>query len=363
MPRIELHSEKAGETNSGNRYPKSLFFFLFTYLLLIAAPLSADGLEKLTFRAKIYDIETRGEEVFAVGFPGLIFYSKDQGKSFEALKAGTTDALFSIDLASDGGGAIVSRNGVVLTTNDGGKTWTIRQTGTKEHLFGVAVAPGGKIWAVGHFGVVMHSADGGKTFEQQKYDATLPPLPAGEVENPEDAAKYAAEAENEGSTEEARLLSVTFVNSQKGWITGEFGLVLYTEDGGTTWKRQRSNVGKLMFDIHASDDKNIIAVGSEGSLIETSDGGLHWKDQSLGFSEHLLAVTTIEKKCVAVGRDGVVVIRDKPGAAFVRVPMRVFGWVNAVGFRDAKVGFIGGGRGYLAKTTDGGATWVPLVAK
>jgi photosystem II stability/assembly factor-like uncharacterized protein len=341
----------------------SLALFLFAYLLPLAAPASADGLQKISFRSKIYDLAIRGDELWVAGFPGLMLNSKDRGASFEATNVGTDDALFAIDLSTDGGGAVVSRNGVVLTTADGGKSWTKRETGTKEHLFGVAVAPGGKIWAVGHFGTIVHSSDGGKSFKPQKYDAVMPSLPQGETESPEQAAKYAAEAENEGSIEEARLNAVDFVDAQRGWIAGEFGLVLYTEDGGATWKRQRSNVGKLLFAIHATDDKKAVAVGSEGTFIETADGGLHWKEIATGIEEHLLGVWPVGERCFAVGRDGVIAVRDKPEGAFKKIPIRFFGWISSVVFRDAKEGFIAGARGFFAKTTDGGATWKPLVGK
>jgi photosystem II stability/assembly factor-like uncharacterized protein len=363
MQQIELCCARARAKKLMELCAKSPVVFLFAYLLWISAPASADGLQKLSFRTKIFDLLIRGDEMFVTGFPGIGLHSKDKGASFEALDVGTDDAIFAIDVASDGTGAFVSRNGVVATTADGGKMWTKRETGTKEHLFSVAVAPGGKIWAVGHFGVIVHSGDGGKSFNIQKYDAVLPPLPKGETESPEEASKYAAEAENEGSVEEARLNAVTFADGQKGWIAGEFGLVLHTEDGGATWKRQRSNVGKLMFAIHAKDDKNLIAVGSEGIFIETLDGGVHWKEVATGVEEHLLGVWPVGERCFAVGRDGLIIVRDKPQDSFRRIPIKFFGWLGSVVFLNEKQGYIAGARGFFAKTVDGGATWAPLMAK
>lgn len=360
MQQIEKARAFARARKISNAGVLSAMSFLFAHLLLSASPVSADGLEKLSFRSKIYDLAMRGDELFVVGFPGIVLHSTDRGASFEALDLGTDDAIFAIDIASDGVGAVVSRNGVVITTNDGGKSWVKRETGTKEHLFSVAVAPGGKIWAVGHFGTIVHSADGGKSFKPQKYDITLPAVPDGTTMTAEQESKFAAEAENEGAAEEARLNSVTFVDAQKGWITGEFGMVLHTDDGGATWKRQRSDVGKLMFAIHAVNDKKVIAVGSEGTFIETDDGGLTWKQANLGVTEHLLSVWPVGNKCIVVGRDGVVMIRDNPQSVFKRIPNKVFGWIAAVFFRDGQEGFIAGGRGYFAKTTDGGATWKPV---
>ena len=40
------------------------------------------------------------------------------------------------------------------------------------------------------------------------------------------------------------LLAVKFVTPKKGWIAGEKGTILYTEDGGESWEAQESVLEK-----------------------------------------------------------------------------------------------------------------------
>lgn len=36
------------------------------------------------------------------------------------------------------------------------------------------------------------------------------------------------------------LLAVKFITPNKGWIVGQYGTILYTEDGGENWEAQES---------------------------------------------------------------------------------------------------------------------------
>jgi len=325
---------------------------------------SADGLDKISFRDRLFDIAIQGDEVFVVGFPGIMLRSTDRGENFTAIDVGMDDALFHIDVAPDGTGAVVGRAGFLMTTTDAGKSWTKQKTGAKEHLFSVAVIPGGEMWAAGHFGTIIHSADGGKSWKPQAYDATLPELPEGEeAKKVGDRYEITAEEENEGAIEEARLTSVAFADAKNGWITGEFGLVLHTDNGGESWKRQRSNVSLLLFAVHAIDKDKAVAVGTDGIIIETEDAGLHWNPVETGVSDHLLGISLFGNKMVVAGRDGVVLVREKPGDPIKRIWTGLYTWLGSVAMVDPSLGYVAGGRGYLLKTTDGGKTWKVLSGK
>ncbi|MBW1807662.1 MAG: hypothetical protein JRJ87_05660 [Deltaproteobacteria bacterium] len=320
-------------------------------ILLIGTVVAAGPLDEISHRDKLFDITVRGNDVFIVGYPGLLLHSADKGQNFEQLDPGTKDVLYAIDMTPDGQGVIVGRAGLVLTSPDGGKSWVRQKTGIKQSLFDVAITAGGKIWAVGHFGTVIHSADGGKSWQAQEYDAT-PPV----VEGDGHGGISSAEEENEGAAEEARLNSVAFADDQHGWIVGEFGLVLYTEDGGTSWKRQRSASGKLMFAVHAIDAQNVIASGCEGTYMTTSDGGLTWKAQKTNVPEHILGIWPQKDKTYLVGRDGLILVTSSTDS-FKHLPAGLYTWLNAVEFVDSNLGFAVGGRGHLLKTVDAGKTW------
>ncbi|MBN1654703.1 MAG: hypothetical protein JXA30_13110 [Deltaproteobacteria bacterium] len=345
------------------QYAIPLLLSILGHFFLSAAPVSADALEQISFRDRIFDLTVRNKELFVVGFPGIMLHSADQGETFSAIDVGMDDALFDIDIAPDGIGAVVGRAGLLMTTTDGGKTWKKQTTGAKEHLFSVSVISGGKIWAAGHFGTIIHSSDGGKTWTPQEYDATLPEAPEGDVKAESKRYEITAEDENEGAVEEARLNSVAFADAQNGWITGEFGLVLHTEDGGETWKRQRSNVSLLMFTIRAITKDKLVAVGSEGTYIETEDGGNHWNEIETGVTENLYSVSLLGNKCIVAGQWGLVLVRDDAKGSFTRVPTGLYSWLGSTAMIDSRVGFVAGGRGYLLKTSDGGMTWEKLSGR
>lgn len=364
---VSVYAQNRRKIKALCRDARTIVLCVFAYSLLVVASVSADAVElkDISFRDRLFDVEIQGNNVFVVGFPGIMLRSTDRGQSFSGVDVGTDDALFDIEIAPDGTGAVVGRTGFCMTTTDSGKTWTKQKTKAKEHLFSVAVVPGGNIWAVGHFGTIIHSTDGGKNWTPQEYDATLPELPEGEeaVKLGESRYEVTAEDENEGAIEEARLLSVAFADDKIGWITGEFGIVLHTEDGGETWKRQRSNVSLLMFSVRAIDKNKVIAVGTDGIFIETEDGGIHWNPVDTGASEILLSVSPIGNKCVVSGRDGLILLRNKPGDPFTRVSTGLYTWLGSVAMIDSRLGFVAGGRGYLLKTNDGGKTWKKLSGK
>ena len=331
---------------------------------LTATAVSAEGLKGISHRDKIYDLVIRGDEIFAVGFPGLLLHSSDRGQSWELMDIGTDNALFAIDMAAKGKGVIVGRSGLLYTTTDGGKSWTAQKSGIREHLFDVELLDSGRAWAVGHFGTILHSKDGGKSWSAQQYDATLPELPEAEKGDGHGGRRdhriSIAEMENEGAVEEARLNAVCFVDDQQGWIGGEFGLLLHTTDGGKSWRRQVNSAGKLIFSLRAVDERHLLATGVEGNLVETRDGGQTWKTVDTGVEEHLLDIWPVGDGYYLVGRDGIVLAREGEGEPFKRLDLGIYAWLGTVRFLDAKTGFVAGGRGSLLKTTDAGAGWQRL---
>jgi photosystem II stability/assembly factor-like uncharacterized protein len=333
--------------------------FLSISLVLVSAPASAGVLDEISHRDKIYDIHISGDEVFVVGYPGLILHSADRGKTWERLDSGGRDALFAVDINKKGRGLIVGRTGLVLMTTDGGKTWTKRDSGAKEHLFNVDITESGKAWAVGHFGTVLHSPDGGLSWKPQEFQ---PEFPEGTPEV-EMGVISDAEKENEGAAVEARLNAVAFADDQRGWIMGEFGMVLHTQDGGQTWKRQPSASGKLLFALHVLDENRVLAVGSEGTYMETTDGGRSWKATDTGTQQHIMGLYPSGDDLYVVGRDGLVMVRKGKAGSFKRLSAGLYTWLMTVGFFDDKSGLAAGGRGHLLQTSDAGETWQRLSGR
>ncbi len=116
--------------------------------------------------------------------------------------------LFKIHFQDENTGFISGLGGVILKSEDGGSTWTYRQTDRKQALFSVANS-NDRILAIGEKGLVQASTDGGETWSQP--DRGFP-------------------------TMFTFSRNVTFApNGTRGFIVGQGGKILRSEDGGANW--------------------------------------------------------------------------------------------------------------------------------
>jgi photosystem II stability/assembly factor-like uncharacterized protein len=134
----------------------------------------------------------------------------------------------------------------------------------------------------------------------------------------------------ESGTRDHGLYSIVLVDGTHGWISGQDGLILHTADGGKSWQRQNSGTDRYLFSVTALDRERAFAVGDRSIFTETSDGGKTWT----------------ARKLAAAGEDksGVSIAAQDP----------VFYDVH---FLDPRTGWVAGEFGKLLHTTDGGATW------
>jgi photosystem II stability/assembly factor-like uncharacterized protein len=84
------------------------------------------------------------------------------------------------------------------------------------------------------------------------------------------------------------LYKVAMADALHGWAVGQRGLILRTEDGGKTWTRQpnlKEREGAHLFSVTAIDDKRAWVVGTWGTRMKTEDGGATWVDHSFTIDE------------------------------------------------------------------------------
>ena len=79
--------------------------------------------------------------------------------------------------------------------------------------------------------------------------------------------------ENHRGLSDKHLWGVHFVDPEHGWIVGEEGEVLHTQDGGKRWVRQRSNAEQPLFAVHFANLTHGGIVGTNGLILHTTDGG------------------------------------------------------------------------------------------
>ncbi|MGF6999326.1 WD40/YVTN/BNR-like repeat-containing protein [Paraburkholderia sp. GAS32] len=192
------------------------------------------------------------------------------------------------------------------------------------------------------------------------------------------------------------LVAVQFVSPEQGWATGHDAVILHTEDGGRTWKKQLDNrVAAVAFpayyrnriasgdasaavflkeielntqgdtslpflSVHFTDLQHGIAVGSFGMIVSTDDGGKHWIPwmdhiDNKGFL-NLNVIKKIGDNLVIAGEQGGVYRYDGARRSFVAVSAPYKGSffdVTGTGNFLLAVGL----RGTVFRSPDGGATW------
>jgi photosystem II stability/assembly factor-like uncharacterized protein len=126
------------------------------------------------------------------------------------------------------------------------------------------------------------------------------------------------------------LVKMSFLDSLRGWVAGDSGVILRTSDGGTTWIQQTTPVEFNVVDIDMVDDRYGWAVAQQypndttseygTSVLNTTDGGETWNIQ-----------TTFDQ------------------------------FLHTVEFIDSVNGCLGGELGKLFWTTDGGVDWISAV--
>jgi photosystem II stability/assembly factor-like uncharacterized protein len=79
------------------------------------------------------------------------------------------------------------------------------------------------------------------------------------------------------------LTGISFVNDKLGWVAGHNGVILATDDGGETWKRQHwdSSVDQPFFGIKFINENVGVAVGLWSLILRTVDGGKSWQPVTL----------------------------------------------------------------------------------
>jgi len=72
------------------------------------------------------------------------------------------------------------------------------------------------------------------------------------------------------------LFSVAFVSTQFAWVVGEDGIILHTEDGGSTWKAQHNGTDSWLYFVVLITPQVGWAGGATGVILHTDDGGSTW---------------------------------------------------------------------------------------
>lgn len=136
---------------------------------------------------------------------------------------------------------VAKYDGDVAISRDEGKTWSIAPTPAFGNRSVRAISANREYWLVDG-ARILRSTDA-----ETWFDAHIEPM--------------------------ADLYDVEGYKAGRAAACGSGGTVVYTDDGGLSWRRSRSNTGVILMDIDLDSNGNGIVVGESGTVISTSNGG------------------------------------------------------------------------------------------
>jgi photosystem II stability/assembly factor-like uncharacterized protein len=320
---------------------------------------------------KFFDVAHVSGDVFVtVGYQGRILRSENNGQTWQEVPSPVDWSLNQVTFVGEYGWA-VGHKGSIIHTRDGGKTWTQQQVDTQKAIMAVSFVDKLHGWAAGDESTLLWTDNGGETWKVERIEVSQVGLSADTLLAVPDIIYY----------------DIHFIDTQTGWMVGEYGNIRHTSDGGKTWDSQHESlldemVAKggnkdvmtlgALFHVHFDDPNHGMAVGAGGSVIATDDGGQKWRWISREGEKpdlpnlHLYNITSPTKnsELVAVGTNGQILTSDN-GTDWqpAKAPGGVFTWINGLAFGDGGKGVLVGGKGLILLTDDAGKSWRTLTGE
>lgn len=166
---------------------------------------------------------------------------------------------------------------------------------------------------------------------------------------------------------DVELYSVRFPSKKKGWVVGSVSkrdlvidsILLYTDNGGESWQRQRAPSRLELIHLEFINEKRAWIVGDDGTILATTDAGETWTKQESGTKSTIYHVDfRNEKKGLAVGRGGTVLRTTNGGVTWTPVTINSPSTLLNVKFVGDDTAWVVGRGGTILRTEDAGATWI-----
>lgn len=210
----------------------------------------------------VYDIWTDQEtgRVITVGVPSpsgndQILSSSDDGETWSVQPVNSGATFKSICMVEGTTtGYIAGSSGQVWKSGDGGESWTNVSFPSAANLEKVDFVNKDTGWVFGASGTIFKTTNGGINWVQQTASGVT-----------------------------ASILSADMIDATTGWFVGGWtlnqnGTVCKTTDGGSTWVFQNADFGSFVdiFDIQMLDSNSGFLSGEYGRIRKTTNGGATW---------------------------------------------------------------------------------------
>ncbi len=267
------------------------------------------------------------------GDGGFLSRTDDGGQSWIRQSVGTNAAINDIYFRDKEAGFFLAGNSIFVT-RDNGSTWAHSKIFSPEEfdnaeveLYSLRFSSKKKGWAVGSI---------------SKRDRVVDSVLVYTDDGGETWRRQRAPSRLE-------LIHIDFVSDKRGWIVGDGGTILFTRDGGQSWTKQNSGVNGTLYHIDFRNDKNGWVVGEHGTLLRTSDGGETWAPAATNVNVTLLSVQFLnDDDGWAIGRGGTILRSGDQGRTWTTQTSTTKQNLYSLHF-NKKIGWAVGGEGIVLR--------------
>jgi photosystem II stability/assembly factor-like uncharacterized protein len=155
------------------------------------------------------------------------------------------------------------------------------------------------------------------------------------------------------------LSSVIFLDSQTGIAVGDAGIIIRTTDGGASWNFINSGTTSQLRGVSKGSGNLVFAAGRDGAVVVSTDGGATWLPKNSGTTARFRGAAAAGiNKLYAVGEDGIIKHSPDGGQTWITQTGGVNQDLHDVQFINENVGFAGGSGSNFIYTNNGGQTWI-----
>jgi photosystem II stability/assembly factor-like uncharacterized protein len=323
-----------------------------------------------------------GTQGYASGDFGTLLHTTDAGATWTGLLSGTFTGLTEVQ-AIDGDSVFAGGGCVARRSDDGGATFkrlafTPVESSCREQLAAGWFVSQNTGYLVLTDGTVLRTDNDGDTFAQRN------PLPGTRAQNGNaqpadvvfltDAVGLATTTDGhvyrtvDGvsswtlvSTTNRAVRSLTFVDALHGVAVGDGGLYLTTADGGVTWTPKDLGVGPVdLGSVRCVSATSCVATTKSGAQLVRIDGAEAAPQLVTPSPDPIFAAAFASPSRIVVGgATGATAVSDDAGRTFSAIGGRLTGrFLRMRAGGQTGAAFAPGENGTLAKTVDGGQTWV-----
>ncbi|MBE0642867.1 MAG: hypothetical protein IH600_02200 [Bacteroidetes bacterium] len=172
-----------------------------------------------------------------------------------------------------------------------------------------------------------------------------------------------AQAQSQGSWErilhrtEFTLWDVTCADSLHCYAVGDYGVIMFSSDGGESWDQKFSPDQFALRHIHFFDDSTGIIAGFRASCATTTDRGATWIRSPLPVEGNFPGMSAVGNTVWLSGENGVVLKSTDRGTSWVRLETGTDVVFDAISFADERNGWVTSAQRKVLHSRDGGASW------